>query len=674
MAEIALAAIGVVPVLVESVKAYKTLHGLIRTARRCVAELEEVGIDFQIQERRFMNEYLLLLGQLGVDDDTRKAMVKDSEHHSWNDPSLEDRIRDHLDENYDAWQKILSRIRHIQQNSTNRLLCFEQVKNNKNKRESWNLAFKRVSRQMRFSFNKEGIEEQISALRKRNEDLESLGKYVRRTRQQSSKPSNSVVREIPPSLHGAKEISNEVYGALAANLKCKDISHEQHTASLCLDANLAETKRWSMAISYVRKHESTAYEEPSVWFFIQSRAVTARAATALIVPDVTPSTREADVATRMNSASGGSTTCVVQPTSLTGHQTVVLNKSGTSALMAKIVKRKRKVTFADDGEHIKRSTNGMETELGIFNATSGPSVNLGAIDGPCQYLFQRCKHSTHADASLGSNCVAFLQHPDVSRYIFYISRVQKPLSPIPNISSLGMDPMAQRHTISLQDYIRKETRPTVSIVYQFKLALKLALAVLRYHSTPWLPEEFGIAQLELMPSTEDSPENFSLYLKSRLIAPSTFCASASSSSSSASTPGVASCPVSASLSSYNTPASTSPPTFLSAARRRGVYNTSLFCLGMALLEIGHWKRITELQEAIDDDGNYDIVDVARVFAGRTAGLGKAYDDIIDSCIRCNFPGMITDLGSKELQSAVWNKIVCPLDELVRKLEGLNLQA
>jgi hypothetical protein len=50
--------------------------------------------------------------------------------------------------------------------------------------------------------------------------------------------------------------------------------------------------------------------------------------------------------------------------------------------------------------------------------------------------------------------------------------------------------MIARRTVSLHDFFQAKREETATNVYQYKLAFKLTLAVLQYHSTPWLDPEW----------------------------------------------------------------------------------------------------------------------------------------------------------------------------------------
>jgi hypothetical protein len=199
----------------------------------------------------------------------------------------------------------------------------------------------------------------------------------------------------------------------------------------------------------------------------------------------------------------------------------------------------------------------------------------------------------------------------------------------------------------MQKFMQKELEEVVTNVHQFKLARKLALAVLQYHSTPWLSPEWSLAKLTLLTTPDQLPEDFCLYLNSTL--PSIRAVTDTSSTKEV----------------EMTEISRSP---LTDMERRGIDNMTLFCLGVSLLEIGHWKSLGELYDASYDDNE---IDTARRLGRCGTTLGKSYDEIIRRCLRCDF-GMGTDLGRTELQSAVYSDVVCPLEEIIGLLDKVTL--
>ncbi len=88
----------------------------------------------------------------------------------------------------------------------------------------------------------------------------------------------------------------------------------------------------------------------------------------------------------------------------------------------------------------------------------------------------------------------------------------------------------------------------------------------------------------------------------------------------------------------------------------GIRNTTLYSLGVALLQIGRWKPV--------DEG--DIIQVRKT-ADRASPLGPKYDELTRKCLYCDF-GFGGDLTKPQLQAAVYEGVVCELERLVGVFE------
>lgn len=276
--------------------------------------------------------------------------------------------------------------------------------------------------------------------------------------------------------------------------------------------------------------------------------------------------------------------------------------------------------------------------------SAGPSINLCALESVCEYLRQHCGcPGTVADHKY----FAYFQKRISSKYIFYVT----PIRPAPEERGTALD----SNNISLYEFLEVEKEETVTNVHQIKLALKLALAVLQYHSTAWLGSEWRLSQLMLTTDPTKLPDDFSLYLNSKLIPEPPMLPTPSA------TPE---------RTIHNEVQMKEIPKKgqLSEAQRRGINNTTLFCLGIALLEIGRWKQLSSLAE---DELDTDEIDTARRLSYSSSALGRRYDEIVRKCLQCNF-GVGTDLNQMGLQSAVYTNVVCPLEELIEKLDGLSI--
>ncbi|KAF2998300.1 hypothetical protein E8E13_007423 [Curvularia kusanoi] len=103
--------------------------------------------------------------------------------------------------------------------------------------------------------------------------------------------------------------------------------------------------------------------------------------------------------------------------------------------------------------------------------------------------------------------------------------------------------------------------------------------------------------------------------------------------------------------------------------RQGVDNTTLFSLGIAMLEIAYWTPIEQKMTAMDE--NNCVLAARRLMCDRGAPLGPEYQRIAAKCLRCDF-GFGPSLNSNGLQSAIYNDVVLQLDGMIKRLENLHV--
>jgi hypothetical protein len=133
MADVALGAIGLVPVLVRTLTTFRRIHRGIKTAKRCVEHLDDIAVDLRIQYGRFLNECVLLLMESGEEEMVGRAMVKDPRHTNWTKTSTISSIQHFLGNSYDLCQKIIERIERISMKLKQMMDCFDIVRSQKMK-------------------------------------------------------------------------------------------------------------------------------------------------------------------------------------------------------------------------------------------------------------------------------------------------------------------------------------------------------------------------------------------------------------------------------------------------------------------------------------------------------------------------------------------------------------
>jgi hypothetical protein len=307
-------------------------------------------------------------------------------------------------------------------------------------------------------------------------------------------------------------------------------------------------------------------------------------------------------------------------------------------------KKRRKVTF---GRLLGRHQKTGEEPVTKISAIEEQEtiLNIAALSSACQFLRQKCNGSGKGKAKAISRHFALLRLAEEAHYVFYLSSNGYISS---NLMTQGLFT-----PVPLTEYLDNHLQGEVSVAQQYKLALKLTQAVLQFQSTPWFEEEWNMRQLLVLPESDGVADNLRVYINSKLI-------------KAKSDPSQIEPPEDSSAQKVHRPANKAKVP-LSAAQRRGVDNITLFCLGVALLEIAHWKPISSLREDYDDDS----IDTARRMANGHSLLGKWYDETIRKCLRCDF-AFGTDLRRLELQRAVYGEVICPLEDLIERLDNLRL--
>ena len=233
-------------------------------------------------------------------------------------------------------------------------------------------------------------------------------------------------------------------------------------------------------------------------------------------------------------------------------------------------------------------------------------------------------------------CVGVLENTDKCKHFVYPS-------PITRCSQ-------SRKATSLGQLIRSASRPGlvggIPIHERLGLAKNLAIAVLQYHSTPWLRLSwrsddilfFGandITQMQEIPNL--SAPHLNAKVKGPDVQPS--CAS------------------------------TIPP-------RAIARNQVLFSLGVVLLEIAYAASLESLKQDSDltngqEDRYTDFFTARRLAKSKHSVMGITYHNIVEQLVECVFP-CGDDLNNDQLQAAFHSDIICPLAELEEGFRKFHL--
>ena len=190
---------------------------------------------------------------------------------------------------------------------------------------------------------------------------------------------------------------------------------------------------------------------------------------------------------------------------------------------------------------------------------------------------------------------------------------------------------------SLAYMIRSASEAEISIASQLKLALRLARAVLQFHSIPWWRRGWSLADMAYFDiDTELATSLSTLHIDAEL-----FPRPCSSNGGMGDMQSV--------LSDADA----------DARLLCGIRNVTLHSLGVALLPIGRLYPV-------DED---DIIQVRKA-AERASPLGPRYDELMRKCLYRDF-GFGHDLGRPRLRAAVYQGVVRELEALVGVFEGAS---
>ena len=189
----------------------------------------------------------------------------------------------------------------------------------------------------------------------------------------------------------------------------------------------------------------------------------------------------------------------------------------------------------------------------------------------------------------------------------------------------------------------------LSVPDQLRLALRIASAVLKFNSTPWLGEYWGLRDLcffERAAGLPASLQTLHLGVEWRGREPNPKPARAAVSGGGSTLMDL----------DIDSPSSSGLATAIEEAKLiHGIHNATMYNLGVALLSIGRWT-------AVDP---HDVLHVRRV-ALQACPLGPRFQEMTQRVLECDF-GYGKDLTKPKLQEAVYNGVLLELESMILAL-------
>ncbi|KAF2131118.1 hypothetical protein P153DRAFT_355895 [Dothidotthia symphoricarpi CBS 119687] len=611
--EVAGLVFGVLPILVEAVKAYSTALDSFHTFRHYSEEVKLIARRMRVCNGVFLNECRLLL-RLVEDEKGAENMLEDEADQRWTSKELNDRLNVVLKDSFQLCCDIVEETKDTVGGMKEEMKKFDVLFERKQSGESIRSTIKRLRGAIKIVFDKSKYEKSLVSLRDRNGDLSALRSQIGTFQQQNTSTTGTSVRHkpLPARFQSIQNSSLKLHEALCSAWCCDDSAHRGHYAKLCLEAEVQTEVRLDLAISC---HGATIDNrlpcEPPIWLYVQSMSMAKKDCTEKTSKVITDFKQSLPMEISTPSSSNH-----------------LKKKASSDLTQSTTTKKKTKRVHFGNIANIP----GLPTQV-IVTAVAQPKTfefDLCQAKNLCSYI----KHNYRTcDSSITRNCVGYLETPQMYKHMFYVQEKRVADKATPNT-------VDDTTVYTISDIMRHEPDDVLEVEDQLKLAHKTALAILQFNDTPWLSERWRLGDVSYYGNrqTFDQAALKTLHLTSQI-----------------SSPGL---PNTVLMDGVESTEHT-----VSDQVRFGINNTTLFFLGIALLEISHWKPLEQKMTPRDLDNE---VFAARRLASGRAPLGPEYQRIAEKCLQCNF-GFGTKLNNKKLQEAVYNDVVCELEGMIERL-------
>ncbi|CAF9920614.1 MAG: hypothetical protein ALECFALPRED_001583 [Alectoria fallacina] len=601
-------ALGILPLLISAAEHYDDcLRPFIRY-KNFAKEADRFRHLLGIQKTIFRNQCRILLEDI-IEHDVASSMLNGpsgANHPSWSDVELEAQLSQLLGDSRDACiatvEMIKERLRDIEDESQDLEMTLHQDSQDTADLVGSKTWRRRIAKKLRFSFSKPRLDQTLCDLRSFNDDFRTLSTQTLEATSLQSKrqavPPKKPYQEVE-RYQIIGQASRQVYEALGR--ACT--KHTEHQAHFCVEVEQASIAgdhsariKFNMAYTHLTLAGS-ADQSDLIWFVVDS--------------------------TSGDTMKLGS---IENPKDLHDSLSQSLKRQIEPATGATQKKAKKSVRF----QSAIVTPTCMPPTLSTATIANAILSSDDMRKDFCDFIRRRLREPLQA-----SECVGVLDNTDNCRNIVY--------------PSSNKCCRQTRQAISLGQVILSVSKQQgvggIPLYERLRLAKTLAIAVLQYHSTPWLrmswrSEDVYFFDNELA-SVQDIPSLISPHLNVKVKGP---CGQLSR-------------------------AATFP--YHNLAR-----NPLLFSLGVVLLEIAYTSTLESLQSPIDLDhgrqSRYTEFFAARRLAkSAKTDMGTTYHKIIERLVECDF-GCGTDLNDPQLQAAFHRDVICPLEKLEQKLREFHI--
>ncbi|MCJ1476430.1 hypothetical protein MMC13_005096 [Lambiella insularis] len=428
--------LGVLPLIVSVIEHYDFFAPFICHCA-FTRELQSFRRKLEARKLLFRNECRLLLEALVEEELIGDMFREGSQHPSWKDKDLDERVQKHLGQSYTACIGMISAIKE----------CLAQLK-----QKTRGLGTV-LEPKTGLAFGKKSLDNDLDALKDMNEDLKELSRQIRELKDGHEKrvqlcaTRQAITRRSDLSgFQTVRKASENLYRALSRASTC--LAHKEHSATLCIDARSFQESqsprvKFNMAFG--------ASIGGPVWINIES-TITSNSAEGIIkvVQDSRPLV-----------------TCLKRQGDFAATE-VAVSKKTTKASRSRHILDSGSPTKTDEHQSDAVSLHSEYSDGDLSRSNSNDVPDL-SVQNFCFHIQQNTSALYRTDV-----CTGFLRE-GFCNHLLYLT---------PKSSCTKKEPQNLAHIISsVSDKWPLSRYPRAQ---RIRLAKVLAKAVLEYHDTPWL--------------------------------------------------------------------------------------------------------------------------------------------------------------------------------------------
>lgn len=231
--EIAGLAIGVIPIVIEILRSYRTAKERIDSFRKHGEVVFDIQLRYRVAATSFSNDCRLLLKAVVHNAWELPAMLEDPRHDAWRDPNLESKFRAFLEQDYQLFEDIVLLIRNVLRDTQTALQDYERHISN-----AQSAAAHRFYLAFNVSLKENRYRQWLDTLDGWNNKLSKLREQRCKLFKPHSLQTDSLTRKAVPRKYSViRTAAQGLHESLRESWSCTNMSHVGHQAKLSVEAN-----------------------------------------------------------------------------------------------------------------------------------------------------------------------------------------------------------------------------------------------------------------------------------------------------------------------------------------------------------------------------------------------------------------------------------------------------